>query len=354
MAYKILFLFLLLANALDAGAAPVQVKLGFVSDLTGIGAYWGTQAQRGLELARHDIGLQGGVLDLVVADHTFKPIVALSEAQKLINLDKVDALWVEFAPTAVATSDVAARAHKLFINNSAATSLLKTNPYAFKAYLDYERGCKAIAHFWKSRGLLKVGMLKLNGEFAELCLRGALAEYPKLMVLSYDFGESVSSQILRMKSKGMQAVLNPGLEVDTLNTFKAMREINYHVPVGISEPDGLSDQVRMEYSDMLEGVTTFGFPRISDEFKSKFRARFPAAPTDSLEGAAMAYTHALQIYSAFQSCPDRDVDCVVKQMSVSPPNPTLQFLRWESHIAVYDFTLKEWHNNELIPVLAGI
>ncbi len=338
----------------NAYASPDSVKLGFVTDLTGVGAYWGTQSQRGIALAQREIEKQGGSFDVTISDHTFKPMVALTETQRFLDVTKADAIWVEFAPTVVASSGAVAKARKLFIANSAATSVLKANPFAFKAYLDYERGCAAIAHFWKSKGLRKIGMLKLNAEFADLCLQGARQEFPDLTVMSYDFGESVKSQILSLKSQAIEAILNTALEADMLNTLKALRELNYHVPVGVTEPEGLTDQVRAQYADMLQGVTSFGFPPVSDEFKEKFRVAYPDAPSTALEGAAMAYTHARQVFAAFQNCPGRKIECIAERMGSSPPDDTLQFLRWEDRIAVYDFTLKEWRNGSLVTLKTGI
>lgn len=351
---RLLLLVILLLTSSSSYASPASVKLGFITDLTGIGSYWGTQSQRGVTLAQREIQKEGGDLEVTISDHTFKPMVALTETQRLIHVEKADALWVEFAPTVVAASGAVAQAHKLFIANSAATSILKTNPYAFKAYLDYERGCAAIAQHWRSQGLRKIGMLKLNAEFAELCLQGAIKEFPDLTVMTYEFGESVKSQVLILKAKGIEAIFNTALEADMLNTLKALRELNYRVRIGVSEPEGLTDQVRSHYGDRLQGVTSFGFPPISEEFKTKFKASYPDAPSTALEGAAMAYTHSRQIFAAFKMCPTRGIECVAERMASSPPDPTLQFLRWEKRIAVYDFTLKEWQNGNLVTLRRGI
>lgn len=346
MTTRIFFLAVLFFHlfSFTAGAETPKVRLGFVTDMSGPVSYWGKQAVLGLQLAKEDIEKEGGSLEPVLGDHSFKPTAAITESQKLVALDNVDALWVEFSPTAIAASHIAVTAKKLFLNNSAATSILKTNPFAFKAFLDFERGCAAIAEHWKSKGFSKIGMLKLNAEFAELCFRGASSVYEDILVMPYEFSESVSSQVLKMKAAGVEAILNPAFEADMLNLMKAMKVINYHVPIGVSEPDSLTASVKTQYPEMLEGVTSFGFPHISKAFLSKFAKRFPENALVTVEAAAMAYIHARQIFNAVSSCPEKEIACIMDVMEKSQPDPTLGFIRWENRIAVYQFLLKEWRN----------
>ena len=326
---------------------PPTVKLGFITDLSGVGAYWGTQSRVGIEMARDEINSKGGNLVVEFGDHTFKPTSALSEAQKMLELDKVDALWVEFAPTAVAASSAATLRKKLFLNNSAATSVLKSNPYAFKAYLDYERGCREIGQLWKSRGVKQAGMIKLNAEFAELCLRGAQSVFPDLKVVSYDFSADVSTQVLRMKSDGISAIFNVGLEADMLNMLKACRNLDYHPQIAVAEPDALTPLVIETFPDMLEGVAAFGFPPIDAAFLARLSEKLGTKTPKTPEAAAMAYTHARQIYTAVSSCPDREIACITARMANIGADSTMQFVGWKNRIADYNFRLKEWQGGKL-------
>ena len=331
-----------------AGPQTPPIKLGFITDLSGIGSYWGTQARVGVEIARDEINANARNLDVVFGDHTFKPTTALSETQKMLDADNVDALWVEFAPTAVASSSAAAKKHKLFLNNSAATSILESNPYAFKAYLDYERGCREIGEAWKRQGVEKAGMIKLGAEFAELCLKGARSVYPDLTVMPYDFSDDVSTQVLRMKSEGREAIFNVGLEADMLNMLKACRNQNYHPKIGVAEPDGLTPLIIKSYPEMLKGVAAFGFPPIEPAFLEKLSNRLGIRELKTPEAAAMAYTHVRQIYSAISKCPKREISCVTDAMAASPPDSTMRFVAWQDRVANYDFSIKEWDNGRLV------
>jgi branched-chain amino acid transport system substrate-binding protein len=333
-----------------AEAAPElpSVKLGFITDLSGIGSSWGSQARIGAEIARDEINAANGRLEVVFGDHTFKPTTALSESQKMLDFDNVDALWVEFAPTAVASSAPAAKKHRLFLNNSAATSILEHNPYAFKAYLDYERGCREIGEAWKRQGVTKAGMIKLNAEFAELCLKGAKAVYPDLTVTSYDFSEDVSTQVLRLKSEGSQAIFNVGLEADMLNMLKVCRNLNYHPKIAVAEPDSLTPLVIKTSPDMLEGVTSFGFPPVDSAFLDKLSKRLGSKDIKTPEAAAIAYTHVRQIYAAISKCPNREIGCITASMAASGPDSTMRFRAWKNRTADYDFSLKQWKEGKLV------
>ena len=346
----IILTFTILQIVATTAAAPesLPVILGFITDLSGIGSYWGIQAKVGIEMARDEINAANGHFEVVFGDHTFKPTTALSEAQKMLNVDNVDALWVEFAPTAVASSVAAVKRQRLFLNNSATTSILESNPYAFKAYLDFERGCREIGEAWQRHGITKVGMLKLNGEFAELCLKGAQSVYPDSLVMSYDFSEDVSTQVLRMKSEGREAIFNVGLEADMLNMLKACKNLNYHPKIAVAEPDALTPLVIKTYPDMLEGVAAFGFPPIAPNFLARLSTRTHTIVPKTPEAAALSYTHARQIFAAVSKCPDREIRCITDAMASSHPDTTMRFVGWRNRIADYDFRVREWKGSKLV------
>ena len=72
---------------------PIQAKIGVISIITGQGAAYGEAITNGIKLARAEVNARGEVLvDLKVEDSSGKQEQALSEAQKLINSEKVVAI----------------------------------------------------------------------------------------------------------------------------------------------------------------------------------------------------------------------------------------------------------------------
>ncbi len=325
------------AFTLRAEDAPRQVKIGFISDLSGIASAWGTDARRGAELAAAEHSAA-----LVVGDHKFRPVDALSEAEKMLSFDKVDALFVEFSPTAIAASEASKKARVLMITNAAAVSHLASNPYAFKTYLDYEAGCAAIARKWKEKGLTRFGMLRASAEFGELCHDGAASEVGAPITMDYQVGNGVDTQVLALKRAGVEALFDAGLTQDLDNALTAMARLNWRVPIGNSETDTISGDMLAKHAPALEGAALFGFQAVGEPFLARFDERKMKRPVDA-SAAALAYVHVGQLIDAVSKCPSRDIDCEVKALASDGPDRTVGFLGWHDRRAQYQWKLSEWH-----------
>ena len=201
----------LLFNAVFATVSLAQeIKIGVITDLSGYGAFWGTQTLLGAELLKEDLKQEGLDVDFIFGDSAFKPSQAVSEAQKLIAADNVDALFAEFSTIVNAVSPIARRSKRILMGTCGAKSFLESNPYALKTYLNYEKGCKQIGEYWKNQGLKNIGILRVAAEPGELCLAGAKSEFPSIMEGVFNASEDVSSQLLRMRAAKAQAIFSSG------------------------------------------------------------------------------------------------------------------------------------------------
>jgi ABC-type branched-subunit amino acid transport system substrate-binding protein len=153
--------------------------------------------------------------------------------------------------------------------------------------------------------------------------------------------------VLKLKNAGIKAIFNTGYEGDMINMLKAMSRINYSVPVAVAEPDSITPGVIKEFSSSLKGTISFGFPPISKSFLAKLKKFDPSNSGKTLEAAAMAYTHIIQMVNALKSCPTDDIQCRVSSMERAEMDPTMSFVRWNNRIASYEFTLKKWQNGRL-------
>ncbi|MDB5254314.1 MAG: Branched-chain amino acid transport system substrate-binding protein [Parcubacteria group bacterium] len=88
---------------------PTQtIKIGVVAPITGGGTLFGTGLVKGIELAKKDLG--GSTYELIIEDDASKPAQSASAAQKLINIDKVQALISVTSGTGNAVKPIAAAA----------------------------------------------------------------------------------------------------------------------------------------------------------------------------------------------------------------------------------------------------
>jgi branched-chain amino acid transport system substrate-binding protein len=330
-------------KVIDIESSAKKIKIGLVSDFSGPGSYWGNQTRVGAQLAVQDLKREGVELEVEFGDSSFKAIKGRSEVERMINLHNVDALFVEFSPIVTATSSIAYSNNLLFLNNSAATSILKTNPYAFKAFLDYEKGCQEIAENWKQKGVKKIGLLRWVSEASELCIKGGKKVFSvsDIHIEDIEIDSQPTTQVLLLKQKGVQAILIPGLEITLLNAINSLRQLGFYVPIGTQEPGGFSDNIVKAMGDKIKSIS-FGFPELSEIFISKIMRFDPdSLKKESKEAIAISYMHLKQMAYAIYNCPNRDIYCQVEYMKKSPPASEMSFRSWKNRIANYDMNLLE-------------
>ena len=108
----VVFLFAFIATALQSCTNNSNVKIGIDIPLTGNYAWWGHEFKEGVDIyAANDSDLQ-----LFFEDNHGKPNDAVSSANKLINLNKVDALITLFAPFSFPIRDIAEKTKTPFIS----------------------------------------------------------------------------------------------------------------------------------------------------------------------------------------------------------------------------------------------
>ena len=81
--HLILSLFLVISVHAEHNKA---VKIGVITDLSGAGAFWGTQTVLGAELAAKEIKEAGGELQILNYDSQLLPKVAVSAAQRALMI----------------------------------------------------------------------------------------------------------------------------------------------------------------------------------------------------------------------------------------------------------------------------
>lgn len=316
------------------------IKIGIITDLTGPVAYWGESTIVGAELAVKDLEQQGILVELLFEDYMLDAKKAVSASQKLVEFDAVDGLYVEFNPGAVAVGSYLKEKQDeqlLFVYDAAITSPLETSDSTYKTYLNYQKGCKQLANSFKQDGVSRIGVLKLNLEAGELCLRGVQEIYgDKISVESYSLGDSdVKTQLLKLKERGSVAVINVAFEGETLNALKVLKEQNIAMRYGTVD-DSITSRVLDLYSLELQGSYSFGFSNISNDFLNKISSE----QLTTNYGAALAYIHIFQMGKALAKC-DKDMTCVRREMDNSIENPLIGFEGFKDHVAVFAMSIQK-------------
>ncbi|HEY0907781.1 MAG TPA: ABC transporter substrate-binding protein [Candidatus Paceibacterota bacterium] len=344
MKYKI-FIACITLLALICGAAAFSTKdseaisIGVISPLTGDVAYWGESARAGWNLAVKDLSSEGIKVNIIAEDGGLDPAKALSAAQKLVNIDGVKALYVEFNPASISVSSFLKDKEVVEIYDATPVSPLALSGNFFKTYLNYKESCATAAEVLKERGFARIGMLKMNLEHGDLCVKGVASVFGDgVMVEPYNQGTTdFRTALSKLAAAKAEVVFHSSFQPETLISLEQMRTLGMKQQfVALSEtftPDVASDKKRL-----IEGAITFGLPSVSPELVARMSAG--GAIVDE-NAAALAYLHVMQLGRALYSC-DSDITCVRDRLASSPAFPEAGFQGFFARVARFDTLLGEW------------
>jgi ABC-type branched-subunit amino acid transport system substrate-binding protein len=316
------------------------IKIGIVTPLTGPAGYWGQSSLEGIELAQQDLKSKKLNVKFIVEDGKLDTQQSLSAAQKLVNVDGVDAIYAEYTPAAMAISSFLQDKNILFLYDAAIESPLETSDNYYKTYIDYKANCKKAATRLKDEGVTSIGLLKMNLEFAELCKQGLEEVYPDLQVESYNPGEKDFRTMLN-KMKDVEAVFNPAFPGEVQASLKQIKELGMDMKF-VTNYDSLQGDFINKNPGVLENVYIFGFPEVSQEFLRRIDSEI-AAP----EAAAVAYIHLKQMTEAVNACND-DLECVKQEMNNAKASDIVGFEGFENRIAIFEMPIKKWEGNSFV------
>ena len=331
----------------SALAEQPEIKIGYTLALTGKGAFLGIQSRAGAQLAAKEFNESGVSVKVIIEDHQSEPKVAVAATTKFLDIDKVSAILCDLTPTCTATSPIVAKGHRLFFYQSPAASIALNNTSAFRAFLDYEEGCRAIAKEWKRSGIKKIGHLKWNSEAGELCLKGAGDVYPDQIVRNYNSGDDLRSDIVALKGEKIEALIQTGYEGDYISSLKSATNLDFAVPFGMPEPV-LTKAVLESAGQLPEGSIVFGFKPLNGDFVKRLKSAYLYVSDVMLEGAAIGYLQVQAAVAGLKGCATDDLECSVHAVEqMEPTDSALQFLGWKDRKARLELILKVMRQGQL-------
>jgi branched-chain amino acid transport system substrate-binding protein len=296
-------------------------KIGVISPLTGWGAYWGEGYNKGVNLAVSDIQSRGGKVEAMIEDGGTDAQKSASAAQKLLSIDRVDGLTVEFAGPSSATSPIALQNKVPLVYDAIVKKFVEQNPYAFKFYFDVSKQCYEAAKYLAAHGSKNIGGFSVNIDFAPECETALTKAAQESGVKSkmYLFNEDTTdfrTIFAKMKADGVDSIVPVFYEDHAISFFKQKNDLKWNIPVfmGIGIPDGFTEKVRSSVpATSIEGVITYDQP-IDPTFKDKLLAKYPDALEKEFTAAAYGYDEVTYLYDGLSKCEKGKVDCVVDAM----------------------------------------
>ncbi|MDP1814595.1 MAG: ABC transporter substrate-binding protein [Leadbetterella sp.] len=334
----------------DSSESAKPLKIGVVTPLTGGVAYWGESTKIGFDLAQQELRDEGINVEFIIEDGQLDPKIALNAAQKLVNIDGVRAIFSEFNPAAISITSFTKDKDVLHLYNAAPVSPLVESDNVYKSYLDYEYSCEKTATLLKNRGVNKVGMLKANLEFGDLCLKGVKKVFKEnTYVESYNPGNTDFRTLLtKLASNDVEAIFNISFQPETLTSLKTMDELGIKATfVGLSET--ITPEIVADYAKALEGSIMFGLPSVDEEFIVKVKAAYPDKTIGANQAIAIAYMHAKQLANALDKC-SGDIACAKEKLDVLENDSIIGFTGFQNRIAGFQTLIQEWQDGKFIDI----
>jgi branched-chain amino acid transport system substrate-binding protein len=198
------------AQAETPPPAPPQIAVGAILPLTGSSAAFGLASKRGIELALKDLPPQDRArVKVIVEDDGLVSSQSITAAQKLINVEKVDALLTWSSGTALAVKGLSESKGIPQIAVASDPTVARGTSYSFNNWPIPETETRSLYEYLQAHGKRRIGMVTQINSFP-LAMRDALVAHVKRdgeMELVAD--EEISSDatdlrssLLRLKNKG--------------------------------------------------------------------------------------------------------------------------------------------------------
>jgi ABC-type branched-subunit amino acid transport system substrate-binding protein len=315
-----------------------EIKIGIITPLTGGAAYWGESTSVGIRLAQQELASENIHIQYILEDGQLDSVVALNAAQKLVNVDKVNAIYSEFNPASIVVASFLKDKKVFHLYDSAAISPLQDGPYNFKTYLDYKDGCKDVSKYLKDKeGVKKVGVLKINIEFGDLCIEGIKEVFgaENVFVESYNPGiTDYRSSINKINNQNVDAIFHTSFQPETLASLRQLQELGVDkLFVGLSET--ITPDSTREYGALIENDIFFGLPTVEDALIQKIDAANKGEKVADYNAAALGYVHMLQLGRAMNECRG-STQCVSDYMLNTEPVNSIGFKGFKNRVAEFD------------------
>ncbi len=286
------------------------VKIGSIISLTGWGSYWGKGAVRGIALAEQDINTkEQQKVDVIVEDSRTTNNGAVAAVNKLLDVDGVDAIYVEFTGPSTSIAPIVENHDEVMLYNAFPSSLIDEQRNVLKTYFTDYDGCARLAGHALSQGYKRIGFLSLNLAFAGPC-RQAIYDTIKGTSSRVVFDQVVDleetdfrTDLLKMRQAKPDVIIAILYEDHAINFLEQEAELDMHIPLYCGgKNDCFTDKVLQTVpSEQLVGAVTFDLS-IDEGFVLRYKQLYPGAEEVEVQAAALSYDSIRILYELEKSC----------------------------------------------------
>ncbi len=316
-----------------------EIKIGYVTPLTGDASAWGTPSQKGFEFGINEINAAGGIngkkIKVIYEDDKCDAKEGLNEFTKLITLDNTKIITGTMCSSVAKAVIPLTEQNKVFYLASGATepSIPKSGEYVFRLWVSDSYEAKAIANYAiKNLELKTFGIIYvedyitskiMKDEFAQVITQYNGVVVSEDHVLSTD--KSFKSAILKVVSENPNAIYVPANPENSAQLINEIKKSGYK---GIILGYGAA-LLTSGTLDKIPNKKDLYYPQTKDiretEFWKNYKEKTGEDP-DLL--TALGYDSAMFVKEGLEKC-NEDVDCI-KDLFTNKKN-------WQTTRGVYSF-----------------
>lgn len=308
----------------------VQISIGAVIPQTGFGAYWGKPEINGIKMAELDLKKKYGDknVSIIIEDGQSAVPASVSAAQKLLNIDKVNAIYSEFSGPSSAISPIVKSAGKTFVYSTFNQKIVENNEFSVKTFISFEAGCEKFAKY-VNNPTKKILIISAIGDTAPYCERALLKVFPRenIKMIEGFVGTDFRTLLLQNKSFAPDYIIPIMYEDGSYALIKQKMELGINAIIFSYKQDSATEKILKELPiSYTDGSLYFEVP-IDESFNSRIMAQYPNMSEDDIQAAANAYQSIMILGYGLAQCPDGDASCVIPKIS---NKDTIEFVGYKN------------------------
>jgi branched-chain amino acid transport system substrate-binding protein len=290
-----LFTLIILSSFVQATLAQdnENFKLGIVLPLTSPANVHGVPIQRAIQLA--SLKLDSGSskrIELIFEDDAFKATNTVTAVQKLIHVDKVNAIIVFGTTMGNAVVDIIEKAKIPFLSLNVNRIVVKDKKYSFLMMPSIESMMTPLINEVKSR---KYASIYQVASIQESCLLQAeifkgisglnIIDSSEVLPAEVSFTDLAS----RIKSKSPEAVFLSTLIPQGALIAKKLREMGYKGDLFAGPQESSLSELALSNNALLNAYLVSGDDRLGDSLFINYKNQYGVDPREESDWAIYAY-----------------------------------------------------------------
>lgn len=265
-----------------------EVKIGAILPLTGQGAVLGKSYQNSMDIGVEYVNTQNkkDLVKIIYEDSQANSSKAVTAAQKLIRIDKVDILILSNANVVDAVLPVAIENKIPVLAITSTPNITRKSDLVFRIWLSESEQIEKIAGYIKDQGFSRVGVLFINNDYGLQVKDIIDAKIHDRIVYQNFYSPDLSdfkNDIVKIKNNNVDAIYILGNPPDYISMIKTIRENNIQATV-LGTSALTVAFVREQLGSLVEKNVIFSGPEIianqqnynplsvyfTDQYKTKF------------------------------------------------------------------------------------